>query len=219
MLSGLIGLRRDQFGNIVTTQAQKVWPINQTGLVCAYSWAGKTRQFYGDGSYFDFIEQSRYVISQLAEYKKTFQLEEYVKEFTPALSFSLSYLGKYLPLDSSAENPTARVIFVGYGKNVPDWIQASFWCENGIAKCEVKPATGPNDNFKAFSGSQVVLEDWQKAVKRKTESLSLVEAVQLYIQMCIDNQTDPYCQDIGGHIHIAEITSDNIKWIIPPIVP
>jgi hypothetical protein len=27
---------------------------------------------------------------------------------------------------------------------------------------------------------------------------------------------DPFCKSVGGHVHIAAVTPDGLKWIVPP---
>jgi len=29
-------------------------------------------------------------------------------------------------------------------------------------------------------------------------------------------EIDPFCNSIGGHIHIAAVTPDGFKWMVPP---
>ena len=125
---GADGLRTDSSG-VVTTHAQKIFPIQQNGLVCAYAWAGQTRIFYGDRPHFDFVEQSQLAISDLAEGGKDFFLDEYVKEFAQALNdrLALHNLGTPIPACGPVENEIARVIFVGYGRNVPARVEVSLF--------------------------------------------------------------------------------------------
>jgi hypothetical protein len=44
-------------------------------------------------------------------------------------------------------------------------------------------------------------------------------ATTTYIRACSDPVAlgiDPYCRLIGGHIHAAQISKNEFRWLIPP---
>lgn len=213
---GADGLRQD-LRDVVTGHAQKIFPIEQTGMTCAYAWAGHSRICYTDRPHFDFSEQSQLVIADLVK-TGVWSLEEYAERFARAFNDRLlRHNGVFqIPGRGPRGNGIARILFVGYASGGAARVEFSFSCEKGITRAQMSDAklAFGDFEFKVFSGSPIVLDGTN--LEGCVSLNGCGEAIQQYIQRCSDNKVDPYCRDIGGHIHIATVTPEKFEWIIPP---
>ena len=126
------------------------------------------------------------------------------------------------------DNLIARMMLVGYFRGKPSWTIAEFRSFDDRAKLQVQPIPTPGgivtaggklmpkllfqDKDPRFAqyirptGTDTTLEQGANAAKSFIEACSTPLAAEL----------DPVCKSVGGHIHIAAVTPDGFKWLIPP---
>jgi hypothetical protein len=139
------------------------------------------------------------------------------------------FQGNPLSDDPESERLIARMFFVGYRKGKPFLKLVTFSHENQIVdEPAIITQTPPAQNI--FSGSiiaKLMFQDNDQRFKKYTRHISLsnslqeaVECASGFIRACCDPiapEIDRACCGIGGHLHVAEITSTaGFKWRIPP---
>jgi len=221
-----------------TDHAQKIFAIENDGRTLAYSLIG----FAGtnDGK-FKMMDEIRKVAETLAN-RRFDDCVLYVHKFCHNLQRVISKAqrdgrisefptNEHLPPDR--RNSIFRLLIVGYFKREPWKFEVRFFRND---QNKVRPAIdscGPLVSVdSAITGSEIIANalyvgrdprfarynpsadtatlDWAAAYARG------------YIDACSDPTAltlDPLCNNIGGHVHIAEITlSDGFKWRIPPLL-
>jgi hypothetical protein len=212
---GADGLRKELNGFITSRKAQKIFPIQRDGMPAAFAWAGQTRLEYADRSDFDFIEETSPAIARI---KVGISAEQFARELASDLMTRVNdHNGNTpIPMVGRKANEVVRCLLVGYWNNNPFRTELSFLQENGIIVLNADTTPLKVQDFRVFSGSAIVLDETD--VDCCMSLNSCIDTVREYIQKCADNKIDHYCRSIGGHIHIATITPESFKWIIPPII-
>jgi hypothetical protein len=212
---GADGLRKDFYGAIVTETATKIYPTGQADFLGAYGFAGTTALEYADKSMFDILHCASNVATDLRHTRFT-SAKQYVEDFCDDLADRIKTANINIALPETRK-AFLTGIFVGYSNGRPFRVQVEFVVSNGALQWprifELREA--PKD-FCIASGSQVV---WDEISKTLTEPTTLAEGeaiVNDYLQRCIQNSTDPYCENIGGKVQIATATNSGFSWLIPP---
>jgi hypothetical protein len=220
---GADGLRTDaRTGATVAEDARKIFVIEGDGIRLIYAWAGASSLFLGDGREFSFLDESANIGNALA-INKPESIEEYVRQFAVGMYSRLQALR--LPDGRLSHSPDAfpreeiaHILFVGYYNGKPYRTGVRFSQSNSLLQSPfMDELIESPDNFDVFSGSEVILEQFQPM----TTPESLQEAADLirkYIQACIDSRSKySDCMTIGGQVHVATVTPEEFKWVIPPI--
>jgi hypothetical protein len=213
---GSDGLRIDANSqHPITNQAKKIFLIEADGVRLAYGWAGATRLLFGDGTHFDFIDESA-KIADLMLVNRPESIEAFTDNFAlemcRQLRLRISLDGR-LSENASAlpKKEIAKVLFVGYYNGKPYRTGASFLHTASYLQAPYRHEIieAPTRDFNIFNGSADTWEEF-KTFAAQPESLEEASTlIRKYIQACIDNQ-DKYedCKGIGGHIHIMSLTPE-----------
>jgi hypothetical protein len=210
------GLRRDATREVISTSAQKIFPIVSKNSVLAYAWTGNTNLLFGDGrASINLIEESARIGGALT----ADTWDAYVRKFADAIYKKLRGVPVFL------KEAEARVLLIGYFHGYPVRAQIFFKCPERFFKepylRELLEGELVQSDFLVFSGSDVILEQ-MKPYLTTIELESLQDAAELsrdYLQRCIDRQDQVEAEirgTIGGHIHIAEITPEGFRWNVAP---
>jgi hypothetical protein len=199
-------------------EAQKIFQSsfrNGTGFALACS--GTCQIGFGPDRSFDFIERAQWAIDELAAEPFPSEAADYFNEIGQRLFSELAYS------ISDPEISESRLLFVGYGNGITLWAEIVFsntgtrFYPPVLARVTRKPR-----QFIVFAGSTTVYGDMQVAGKL-FQPLSLQEAIDMvreYAQTCVESSKSVEdCSNLGGHIHVATVTKDGFKWIVPPIGP
>lgn len=219
---GADGLRRDASGQVVTWNAQKLFPIHHKDFVGAYAWTGATSMFYADREPFHFIDESERAGQDMAAISIP-SIADYVGRLADAVHTRLLIHndGDRIPnlRELANEDNVVSGLFLGYVSGEPFRAQVVFGHRNDdVLPPKLTEIVKAPANFGIFSGSNSVWLD-MKPTATQPESLSdAVACVRSYLRACVDNR-DHYadCVKFGGHVHLASVTPDGFSWIDPPI--
>jgi hypothetical protein len=202
--------------------AQKVFKLASKSGVLAYGCVGSTFPADNGKTDFRFYEEVKRAASHLPQ-KLSF--ENYImgilygihQALMTKASVSLTHL-----INSFDDGACLfSVLFAGYFDTRPMRATIEIVRQGQeFVPCLVDLQQAP-PNFWIHSGSDVVTEIFKPRLK---EPHTIKEAMILardYIQLCKDRRgTDPTCETIGGHIHIAKVTPDKgFGWMIRPKRP
>jgi hypothetical protein len=216
---GADGLRKNTDGSDVTKTARKIFLFESEITRLAYAWSGTTQVFDSNNqSVFDFMGVSEPIL-RIADLLGGIDFAAFVNIFRRMLLVTLlqsrltnngRIVGTY------PEDEIAGVLFVGYFNQQPCMAEIMVCHQNLLLleptiKTLVIPAK-PNCNI--FSGSKSLNRAWPKCKARS--GAEAIDFVRKYIQACADS-SEADCDDIGGHIHIGQITPEGFTWIDPPV--
>jgi len=145
--------------------------------------------------------------------------------------------GKLTPYKPSAtpterENIIVDVYLVGYFRGTPVWNDIVFW--HGINGVEFQVCNMRLINGLLIAGGAVKaprlaqdgderLAKYRNHLNQRPENISSIDDaanfVTAYVEVCCDpysKEIDEDCKCLGGHIHVAEITTNGFRWRIPP---
>lgn len=125
-----------------------------------------------------------------------------------------------------------RLFFVGYFKGKPFWIEAGFYHDEEKDHIDIRIVHRNVDraNLNCI-GPTVIAEmmyrgdvapDARLAGYKKSERDGPLEYVTSVIKAYSDpaaSEIDAACGEIGGHIHVAEVTTNAARWMIEPLRP
>jgi len=215
-------------------QEQKIFEATSKNAIMAYAITGAA---YNEDKSFSVIAESEKIATSLSALELVNHLE-YVQRFSQLVSASISAthqkdLFDYSPAKICApghENSIVRLVFCGYFRKVPFAYDVEIVNEHGILSCQPVQydirLMGP-----VVLGSEVIAklmyneEDirFRRYIVRISQDSSARDAVACvkgYLEACstpLARTLDPFCEIIGGHIHVAKITPGGFDWIIPPI--
>jgi hypothetical protein len=174
----------------------------------AYAWTGSTEASDRNGLVYDFRAATEQSLPWAARLGGA-GFHSFVSEFRHRLSNTLPQCMINLPREE-----LTRGIFVGYFQGQPFTVQIKVLYPATVLM--VHPVVQiPVGFYKiVFSGAESVYPPY--ADTNPQTSAEAIDFVQKYLQDCV-NSSNPDCVGIGGHIHIAEVTPREIRWVIPPI--
>jgi hypothetical protein len=206
---GADGRRFDSKTNTVETdKARKIFWFQSDLIRLAYAWTGSTQASDQNGTVYDLLPATEQAIPVAAKLAGS--------NFAVFVSELCRILAGKLPTDmiNMPQEELARVILVGYFRAQAFTVQIQ----------ALYPATTllvhPTVQFPAqfhrtiFSGALSVYPPY--ADRKPQTSAEAISFVHQYIQECVSS-SNPDCAGIGGHVHITEITPQEIRWIIPPL--
>lgn len=218
---------------------QKIFQIAESQKNLVYAVTGHVIDPHG----FDLLKIIRAQVTRLAhrrfsdchEYIKT--LSEKINEEINAAADSglLERLPEINPVEWGKAWKIARIVFAGYFEKMPSLFLVEFFHYSG-KESELRVSPFDSQFCLLFGSDVIVREMYQKnglAVpksrfaqyfKQIGAGASLDDAQEYatgYIKACsspLALQLDKAgCECIGGHIHVAEITTNGFKWRIPPV--
>jgi hypothetical protein len=218
-----------------TDQAQKIFPIKDKAL--AYASSGFA--FTDDGR-FDLVQETSSASLSLSDLNFS-SFDRYFDEFCHIVrrAFRAAVTdgridkfpsNEHLPLKD--RNRICRVYFAGYFNKEPIWTISSFFHDEANRITFRPEWIGLMPGRALYMGSDIIhkrmfIEPDQRFAqyaKRLMQDSSIDDAVESargFIEACsspLAAELDPICKSIGGHIHIAEVTSSHgFQWRIPPI--
>jgi hypothetical protein len=213
---GADGRQLDKDKKIFTEFSQKIFNFRNRHVNVVYAWCGETRV----------INQSNEVIFDLytiadAALSAAFQLAG--RQFFPSIQqictgiyegiIKSPVVRQITNADSSPESK-ARMLLNGYFGGQP------FMAEFHVRETDRITVQAENCSMPLSSPTRYLFNGCarQNGKYKNVLPTTTREALKLisdYIQECIDN-SDPDCLGIGGHRHIAHLTSDGFYWIDAP---
>jgi hypothetical protein len=215
----VIGADGRQLGkdkNIFTESAQKIVNFTYRRVDVVYAWCGETGVVKESND----VIYDLYAITRVA-LRSAVQLAG--RQFPPFIQQSCTgiYEGiikspivRQITNSDSFPESKARMLLNGYFDGQPFMAEFHVRDTDRIrvqAERVLMPILSPTRNL--FNGCARQNEKYKNALPTTTfEALKLVSD---YIQECIDNP-DSDCSGMGGHRHIAHLTSDGFYWIDAP---
>jgi hypothetical protein len=200
------GLRLDFHDALVGDRAIKIFSIKTPILNTAYACAGAVKMFQKTE-----VIDTAGIIRDCVERAKQNSYQSF-SEFVTALQGRLnkSFLQVWFI--------TIKILIVGYRND-------------GAWRAQLKAA--PSDNFRTvfelcelceapvdfniFNGSPKMFAQIESDICEPETLEDAASLVRKYIELCALNRyTEPECNAIGGHIHIAATSPQSFYWMIPP---
>ena len=205
---GADGRRFDsKTGKIETDALQKILLFDSDKLRFAYAWTGTTRASGHGGLVWDLLPATQTCLA-IQPAPTNFPL--FVSELCRNLSDKLPPYIENLPGEE-----LARAIFAGYFEGQPFTLQIQILYPATALLIHPTLQIPAQYHKMIFSGAESIYPPYvNRRPQTRTEAISFV---QQYIQDCA-NSSNSDCAGIGGHIHIAEIKPNEIRWIIPAVV-
>jgi hypothetical protein len=238
---GADGRKRRSDGEILTDSAQKVFPIDQSGVHVAYALAGSvgmTPNEHDTTVVFDFVtEIANALPAAHASGAKT--LHDFVVALCAGAEAKLSDLKasggiEKLPSDElTGESVICRIFFNGYYRGTPGRVFATFFHDNqimqptNVSDQPLYPGTLMGYGSKLIaemlgrsSKSGTWIDSYRfsprnaKAVLR-SEGISMVKANIMASSDSRAVELDPTaCKGIGGHMVVATVTrKEGFRWL------
>jgi hypothetical protein len=227
---GADGMRRDQrTGAIKTLQARKIFFIQHNDLVLAYGWSGATHILDSRNEpVFSFPKESEEISNVLLPTKDD-SFADYAKDlFGEVLSrlMEAQQSGKISAYPTGqklewGEEKIAGALLIGYFRGRPCRAIVEFsHVQQRLLRPtmrEIQDGNVPVD-FNIYSGSKDTYKEVEPTHFMPEFLADAEKLIYEYIGACISNQSRfEDCADIGGHIHMAQITPKGCQWIIPPV--
>jgi hypothetical protein len=225
---------------VLSETMTKIFPITQPGRHLAYAFAGTvafTDKDNEDAVLFDFRDEAMKVIESLCTLDHG-SLESYTSAVSDQVYSRLVAAKENVRMEPFKETQAyiAYLFIAGYFKNQPGWAVAEF---SRYGQTPLLPIVHQKPLAKGYRplvtyGSPIVaqhvldMDDPVFAAYRvqkihAEEQVTIAEAANVaskYIAACkgpeglkLDAQI---CVAIGGHIHMAAITTEGFAWLIPP---
>jgi hypothetical protein len=222
---------------------QKIFPI--PNAPAAYAIFGSTGMSIGGNSpnSLNLIEEANKAQSTVS-FDECHNLFQYAERFSKPIQKKLSLwrTGETVLFPPGAEEPglpgtpIAHLFFFGYHHGVPETIDLRFWhtyhilCEPMILPQSInigQPAWVQGSKLVEavlFESDDERFSKYRVPFPDDPAKLTIDTAAKIasgYIEACCSDsgrELDPITtMGIGGHIHIANVTSDKFTWIVPPL--
>jgi hypothetical protein len=219
------------------TKQRKIFVTRFKGRDIAYALSGMVLNTEGT---LDLIRESDTAFSSPSMHKVQ-NVYEYIDEFANLLKAAVDkakldgHIKRYVRnshCPPSEENVFARVFFAGYFcKHEPSFAIVTLRHDDKILLSPERRVETPPENSYLMGASGVIqdkiygsedhwVKEYAKPVGPDGSLDDLVSLAEGFIRACCDpraQEIDPSCINIGGHVHVAELTPSGFKWRIPPI--
>lgn len=214
---------------------QKIFECSYNGQKIAYALTGAV---YSRGKRFNAIAETDRINGLLgtighsapANYVERFG-RELADAYNRARSSGVVGTDEPYPVESDDPNLVVRLFFAGYfDSQVPYFLVAELHHDHQVIGPPRITIETPNPKFVRISGpvglaKSIFMEQDKRLSKYAMptdENSSLEEAAKTaagFLRACADplaRRIDPFCERVGGHIHIAKVTPSGFHWHIPP---
>ncbi len=218
------GFRRSFAPDYVELDLQKVFPLTGASHALAYACSGVTVCQSAIGQ-FDFVKEIEVAASSLPP---GLYFDEYVIKTVQSVHGAferraMQYWGKSEIRDVLSQTDDGAIfvatIFAGYFNGKPMCASAEIRREGLTLRACLSNLQEAPAGFRVHSGSTEALAIYKAAHGCPPDTLQEAAVwAREYISLCASRRgSDPACEEIGGHIHIASITPAGFKWMIPPL--
>jgi hypothetical protein len=205
-------------GTIESDDTQKIFECSAVNVVAAGAWSGCTR--FGDSaSQFDLKTRTR-------EIAESISIEEFETLFDYAIAIAFDIEKRFLRWlreSSGSIDPKitelARMLLVGYVDGSPQSAEIHLSARQGVWQAPglCSPTDSLSSDLNSFSGKQAIVAS-MRSTGEISPCMRLTDGerqIRAYIERCA-GLSDEAGNSIGGHIHIAAVTPDGVRWLIPP---
>ena len=215
---GADGRRRGADGAIESETMQKVHSVQVLGQGIVYAWSGTTSAVRADGIPVDLKFLTDCALETI-DVPSSVSFSDFMKILANNIhTLFVAYIGaaaKSYKLDE-----IARATFFAYFKGLP-YVGEIILKHSGTTI--LKPETlcfSPPSKFRVFSGSKLICDTLKDKLSVEPKTLYAASTlVKEYIEECVKHQeSDADCANIGGHIHLGELTPTGFSWVSPPIL-
>jgi hypothetical protein len=210
------GRRKDGLGRNYDFTT-KIFLCEASNFYGVYAWVGQTRIPGKFGLDFDFKSVSDQVVFEL-QASAFSSVYEYAKEFACIFHNRLiSWLpSATVPL---IDGQAPKVLILGYVGGLPQMSTVYFKVEDGILRLPgfTNILDAPSSCLYVLDGRKAVYEEMCR-LGLMTPCRTLTEGATLinhFIESCAQNPPDD-SNTIGGHIHLAKVTTAGAHWVIAP---
>jgi hypothetical protein len=214
---------------------QKIFECSYNGQKIAYALAGAV---YSRGKKFNAVAEASRISGLLgtighsapANYVERFG-RELADAYNKARSSGLVDTNEPYPVDRDDPSGVARLFFVGYfDSELPSFLVMELHHDHQVIGPPRIFSETPRPKDVRVSGpvslAKYIFANQDRRLNKYAlptdEHSSLEEAAKSaagFLRACSDpiaRQLDPFCEKVGGHIHIAAITPDGFRWRVPP---
>jgi len=213
---GADGRQLDRDNKIFSESSQKIFNLKSRQVDVAYAWCGETSVINQSKEVlYDLYQITRVALTSAVQVGRGL-FPSFVQQSCEGIYAGIiksPNVRQITNSDSSTESK-ARMLLNGYFYGQPFMAEFQVRETDRIrvqAENVSMPLTSPTRYL--FNGCARQNEKYKNVLPTTTrEALKLISD---YIQECIEN-SDPDCFGIGGHRHIAHLTSDGFYWIDAP---
>jgi hypothetical protein len=204
-------------GNTIFSEAsQKIFNFNYRHVDAAYAWCGETKAINESNQVlYDLYEITRAALTSAVQAGRI-PFPSFIQQCCDGIYEGIikSPIVRQITNADSSPESRARMLLNGYFYRQPFMAEFHLRDKDRIrvqAENASMPLPSPTRNL--FNGCARQNEKYKSVLPTTThEALKFVSD---YIQECIDN-SDPDCFGMGGHLHMAHLTSDGFYWIDAP---
>jgi len=213
---GADGRQLDRDKKIFSESSQKIFNFTSRQVDVVYAWCGETSVVnQSKETLYDLNPITRIALSSAVQIELR-QFPSFIQQCCAGIYEGIikSSIVRQITNSDSTPESKARMLLNGYFCGQP--FMAEFQVRETdrirVQAERVSMPLSPPTRY-LFNGCARQNEKYKNVLPATTrEALKLISD---YIQECIDN-CDPDCLGIGGHRHIAHLTSDGFYWIDAP---
>jgi hypothetical protein len=213
---GADGRQLDRDKKIFSESSQKIFNFKSGQVDAVYAWYGETSVISQSKEVlYDLYAITRIVLSSVVQIVRR-QFPSFTQQCCVGIYEGIikSPIVRQITNPDSSPESNARMLSNGYFYGQP--FMAEFHVRETdrirVQAERVSMPLSPPTRY-LFNGCTRQNEKYKNVLPTTTrEALKLISD---YIQECIDN-SEPDCLGIGGHRHIAHLTSDGFYWIDAP---
>jgi hypothetical protein len=216
-------------------QEQKIFEATAKRATIAYALSGTA---YNDDKTFSVIAESQKAATSLSDLELANHLE-YVQRFCDIVSEKIAEAhaeGRFDYIQPKIcapghENTLVRILFCGYFRTRPFAYDAEIVNENGTLSCNPLQCDMKNMGPMVLGSEKIAklmyldkdpqFRKYSVPIRETSSTLNAIACVRGYLEACstpLARRIDPFCEIVGGHIHIATVTPQfGFQWSSPPL--
>ena len=213
---GADGRQLDRDKKIFSESSQKIFNVQSRQVDVAYAWCGETSVVNQSKEVlYDLYQITRVALTSAVQVGRGL-FPSFIQQSCEGIYDGIiksPNVREITNSDSSTESK-ARMLLNGYFYGQPFMAEFHVRETDRIrVQAENVSMPLPSPTRYLFNGCARQNEKYKNALP--TTTLEALKLVSDYIQECIDNP-DSDCSGMGGHRHIAHLTSDGFYWIDAP---
>jgi hypothetical protein len=205
---GADGRQIDSVTNTIQSDtAQKIFLLEFETVRVAYAWTGTTRIEAVDQTCIYDLRESTNRLLQAADLLGRTSWADFIARFCDGLRATLPSCIEAAPRD------VAKIALIGFFNGVPCKAIIKIRYPHTLLVFDLQIQTPAQYQKQVFTGTERLYAPYK--LQQPHNASEAVRFVRDYILDCIESD-EADCNKIGGHLHIAAITSEGFSWVISP---
>jgi hypothetical protein len=207
----VVGAEGRQINSVTNTiqsdTAQKIFPFESETIRVAYAWTGTTQVDALDQTCIYDLNESTERLLRAADLLGRTSWADFVARFCDGLRVVLP------PCIEAAPREIAKIALIGFFNRVPCKAIIKIRYPRSLLVFDLQIQIPAQYQKQIFTGAERVYDPY-----KSQQPQNIVEAIRFvrdYILDCIESE-EADCKGMGGHLHIATVTSEAFSWVVPP---